>query len=491
MTLKLSKNTLCFEKYEDKISTASILVKNPSLKHKVAFNFQTNPTSDYYTVCPSIAILDPDSECQVSFERYPRNGFFVDEEICSTEDMFVIQSIQINNKMNKKMDKMEKNNEIFWNYLKNEIEKNYKKTKIKETILSIHINNEFSINKFNKHMIRKLAATKKDANDATIEINHFSTMPTALSKNTMFVKNHSEYIHQKKTFLNSSETFRTIISVSRKYNTQKEGIKYHESFKNGYDIVNRYENSLQSLQNTFLCSTETVNTQISNSTAITVVDLRHSHKTCNQEINDDSSEFWSNDDLTNNEIDLESLETNFNIIEPKNCEKDFNKGIEHLHVWKLIRERNQGKIIDNLMTKKEISEDLVIPSIILEQPLLNSTTPINSSPSLLSLSHKSAESSLSQSINCTYIHPFSTREFSDSVGRTLFGEDSLIDKSYEPNINILSTPTWLQSILNLQNDFQTMIDDFDQKMNFHIEDFDFMNYNSLQTNITETSQILA
>ncbi|KAG5519393.1 hypothetical protein PMAC_002020 [Pneumocystis sp. 'macacae'] len=491
MTLKLSKDTLCFEEYENKISTASILVKNPSLKHRVAFNLQINPISDYYTAHPSIAMLDPDSECQISFERYPKDKFYEHDQVHDSIDIFVIQSIEINNKMNKKLDKMEKNDKMLWNYLENEVQKNYKKIRMKEIMLSVHVNDKFNLHKFDKPITQELTITKKESfNDTLITINDFSIIPTKLPENSMLMKNCTEYVCQKKEFLNSPKTSETLISISKEYSTQSESSKYTNLSKDNYDLVLKHKDLSQGLQNAFLCSTETISTQISDNTAITVVDLSNAHKGFSEKENDDdSSEFWSDNDSVDNEISLEYLETNFNIVDPEKYEKNFNKGIEHLQVWKLIREQNQDKFANKSIIKDDFSnEDLVLSSVVLKQPFLTSTIPDDLSPSLLSLSHKSSETVLSQNMDYAYIQSFSYKEFNDSIGRTLFGVESTPCSFIQSDTNISLTPIWIQSILDLQKELQAIIDEFDRKISFRIEDFDFIGYNALQKNTLEGHQ---
>ncbi|CCJ29185.1 unnamed protein product [Pneumocystis jirovecii] len=417
-------------------------------------------------------MLDPDSECQISFERHPKDEFYKDDGTCDSVDMLIIQSIQINSKMNKKIDKMEKNDKMLWNYLENEVQKSYKKIRMKEVMLSIHVDDKFDLDKLGRPVTQELTITEEGFSDTVITINHFSMMPTKLSENPI----------QKKEFLNSPGTFEKLVSIPKEYNTQSKNSEYQKPLKDSCDVL-KHKDILQDLQNAFLCSTETVNTQISNNTAVTVVDLNHAHKAFSQEENDDSSEFWSDNNLPEDEISLEYLETNFNIVDPESCEKDFNKGIEHLQVWKLIREQNQNKFSNKCIIEEEFSnKDLIVSPVILKQPFLASTIPDDSSPSLLSLSHKSSETALSRSIDYIYTQSFSYKEFNDSIGRTLFGTESTPCSSFELTVNIPLIPTWMQNILDLQKELQAIIDEFDQKTNFHIKDFDFMGNSVLHAN---------
>ncbi|KAG5438562.1 hypothetical protein PCANB_002666 [Pneumocystis canis] len=488
MTLKLSKNSLFFEKYEDKVSMTSISIKNPSLKHKVAFNFQFNLTSDYYTAYPSVAMLDPNSECQISFERHPKvDDFYKNEKNCGEMDIFILQSIQVNDKMNKKLDKMEKNDKMMWSYLETEAQKNRKKIRIKEIMLSIHVNDDFNkVNESDKLMTQEFFVTKKKNYNHDIENNYFSTVPAKFLENK-FIQNCNEYIYQKNEFLNSSKTVKEISSFSKEYEKENKDIRCQELYKSQYESINKHEDSLQRLEDAFFCSTRTSDTHISDNTAVTVVDLSHVSKICNQEENeDDSSEFWSDDNLTNDEINLECFKTVLNIVEPRSPEKDFNKGIEHLQVWKLIGQQSKEKSTDTTIVEN-FSEDVITPTIAIK-PFLSSTILMDSSPSLLSLSQASTKSSIFQATNCSYIHSY--KELSDSIGKTLFGKELLFYEFSEFNIDISPQPAWMQGILDLQKEFQAMIDHFDQTINFHPEDFTITKSCASQTNITDIDQTL-
>ncbi|KTW30186.1 hypothetical protein T552_00665 [Pneumocystis carinii B80] len=472
MTLKLSKHTLFFEELQDKISRTYISVKNPSPKHKVAFNLHTTAASNHYTIYPSAAMLNPNCECEISFEKHPSGQFREDNGLNKTIDSFIIQSIQIDDKMNKKITKMEKNDKIIWDFLESEVQKSFKKNKIKTTTLLVSINNKMKIDGSSKLTTEKLNEVKEaNYNSITRKINHFSTMPIKFFRNNMFMQNQkeSEYFHQKKGF-HSSETLE-IMSSSRRYQMEENDSKSQELFKDSCNMTNKHESPFQSLKNDFFHSTDTFSTHMSDNTTITVVNLGHSHKTYNNETNGTSlSELWSNKD-SDNDINLNDLKRSTDIIDSKKIEKDFHKGIEHLQVWKLIQKQGKTKHPDTFSYKDEFSDDeFIIPSLPLKQNFIASAIPIDSGSSLLSLSQKSTESFLSQEIFYTY-KSSTCKETKKDVRKISFNKESLFSYSQKSTYDNSVTPDWMYGILNLQKDFQAMIEDFDQKTNFDIKNF--------------------
>ncbi|QSL66646.1 hypothetical protein MERGE_001029 [Pneumocystis wakefieldiae] len=471
MSLRLSKHTLCFEEYRDKASKTCISVRNPSLKHKVAFNLQTAAASDHYTIYPSTAMLDPNCECEISFERHPFSLFREDRELDKTIDSFIIQSIQIDDKMDKKI-KMKKNDETIWNFLESEVQKSFKKNKIKTVTLLVSINSKADINDLSNLTAKKSSGTKKESyNNIARKINRFSTMPMKFFRSSTSLQDHKEYEHlnQKKTFRSSSETLETIISLSR-YQIQDNDLKPRELFKDSCNMTDKRGDSFQGLKNEFFYSTDTFSTHMSDNTAITVVNLGHSHKAFNNETNDISlSESWFNKN-SDNDTNLNDFKISTDIIESKKIEKDFNKGIEHLQVWKLIQKQSRAKRSNTFSNKDEFSDnEFIITSLPLKQNFIASTISIDSNSSLLSLSRRSTESFLSQEVFYTY-KSSTCKESESDVRKISFNKESLFSHSQKSTCNFI-TPNWMEGILNLQKDFQAMIDDFDQKLDFDMNNF--------------------